>query len=67
MLTLKSLEKFNMEERTWEEKAPMIHARIGLACAKYRNYIWVAGGLSGSNTHRTVLDSVESYNLRSNQ
>ncbi|KAJ8918581.1 hypothetical protein NQ315_013086 [Exocentrus adspersus] len=65
--SLKSIEKFNMEERLWESRSSMIYSRIGPACTKYKNYIWVAGGLSGTKKKRNLLDSVESYNVKNDQ
>lgn len=46
---------------------PMLTARTGFACAKLRNHIWVAGGITGSDSTIDILESVETYDIRSNQ
>ncbi|CAH1156246.1 unnamed protein product [Phaedon cochleariae] len=65
---LRTVERYNTDRKCWEIMAPLIRARTGFACAKYRNHIWVAGGLSsGSEKNIDILDSVETYDLRANQ
>ncbi|KAK4875627.1 hypothetical protein RN001_012049 [Aquatica leii] len=64
--TLASVEKFVPEVGTWEFVAPLQTPRMGIACTKYRNYIWVAGGMSGSR-HNPLSDTVECYDTKKNQ
>ncbi|KAJ8967801.1 hypothetical protein NQ317_013589 [Molorchus minor] len=64
---LNSVERYNIEERRWEEIAPMKYSRTGAACAKYRSHIWVAGGLSGKSKKRILVDSIESCNYKTDQ
>lgn len=64
--TLGSVERFDPATGGWEPKAPLNCPRMGVACAKYRDYIWAAGGLSGSK-RRPLSDIVESYDLRTDQ
>lgn len=45
----------------------MNQSRIGLACAFFKKYIFVAGGLSGTSKKLNVLDSVETLDTRTNQ
>ncbi|XP_064210726.1 uncharacterized protein LOC660622 isoform X1 [Tribolium castaneum] len=64
--SLNSVEKFDPREGVWKFMAPMHYARAGLACAKYRNFIWAAGGTADLKRN-LMLDVVESYDVRSNQ
>nr|XP_023018605.1 uncharacterized protein LOC111507520 isoform X1 [Leptinotarsa decemlineata] len=65
---LRTVERYRFESRNWENMAPLIKARTGFACIKYRNHIWVAGGLSsGNNESIDILDSVETYDIKANQ
>ncbi|KAJ3626674.1 hypothetical protein MTP99_017153 [Tenebrio molitor] len=65
-LSLATVEKFDARLGIWKFVAPMHYARAGIACAKYRNYIWVAGGTSDL-TKNYILDMVESYDVKANQ
>lgn len=62
---LSSVERFDPATGVWEEMAPMIEGRMGLAAAKFRDLIWVAGGMTG-NRKRKVTHSVECYDTRRN-
>ncbi|XP_031349993.1 uncharacterized protein LOC116175822 isoform X2 [Photinus pyralis] len=64
--TLASVERFQPELGAWEFQAPLQHPRMGIACSKFRNYIWVAGGMSGSKNN-PVSSLVECYDVKKNQ
>lgn len=44
----------------------MAIARMAVACAKYREYIWVAGGMTGEKKN-PVCKIVECYNSKTNE
>lgn len=64
--SLNTVERFDPEQGVWNFVAPMYYPRAGIACAKYRNYIWAAGGTADLKRN-ILLDVVESYNVRTNQ
>ncbi|KAG5900489.1 hypothetical protein JTB14_010900 [Gonioctena quinquepunctata] len=65
---LRTVEKYTLETKSWEYMAPLIKARTGFACSKYKDHIWVAGGLSSEDSDsNNILDSVETYDIKSNQ
>lgn len=45
---MRTAEAFDPSESTWREIQPMFTARIGAAGIKYRDFIWVAGGMTKS-------------------
>ncbi|XP_014606713.1 PREDICTED: uncharacterized protein LOC106788191 [Polistes canadensis] len=47
-IALRTAEAFDPSESTWREIQPMFTARIGAAGIKYRDFIWVAGGMTKS-------------------
>ncbi|XP_015176367.1 PREDICTED: uncharacterized protein LOC107066343 [Polistes dominula] len=47
-IALRSAESFDPTESIWREIQPMYTARIGAAGIKYRDFIWVAGGMTKS-------------------
>ncbi|KAF7988790.1 hypothetical protein HCN44_007100 [Aphidius gifuensis] len=59
-LALKSVEAFDPAEGFWRIVKPMIIARVGLACSKYQDLIWVAGGMTMSKRD-ALLKDVECY------
>ncbi|CAH0554914.1 unnamed protein product [Brassicogethes aeneus] len=63
---LRSVEKYNSMQTSWEEVASLLIPRTGHCSVKYKESIWVAGGLSGLKKN-TLLDLVESYNPKINQ
>lgn len=65
-ISLASVEKFDAKLGVWTFVAPMNYARAGIACAKFRNYIWAAGGTADLKRNM-ILDVVESYDVRYNQ
>lgn len=44
----------------------MLHSRMGVACAKFEEKIWAAGGMSGSKK-QPLPNSVECYDIDKNQ
>ncbi|XP_026724594.1 uncharacterized protein LOC113491689 isoform X3 [Trichoplusia ni] len=63
---LSSVEKFDPKTGAWTKVRSMCVSRMAVACAKYREYIWVAGGMTG-NKKKPVGKSVECYNSRTNE
>ncbi|XP_061712454.1 uncharacterized protein LOC133521482 isoform X1 [Cydia pomonella] len=63
---LRSVEKFDPATGFWSEVRSMSVARMAAAAAKYREYIWVAGGMTGDKK-RPVCKVVECYNSETNQ
>ncbi|XP_076380872.1 uncharacterized protein LOC117220794 isoform X3 [Megalopta genalis] len=59
-ITLKSMEAFDPSDSTWREMQPMQIARVGPASVKYRDLIWVAGGMTKSKKEMFSKD-VECY------
>lgn len=66
LVSLASVERFDPKRCIWEFVAPMQYPRAGVACGKYRNYIWAAGG-SADLKKNILLRVVESYDAESNQ
>lgn len=63
---LRSVERFDPKTGSWSEVRAMGTARMAAAVAKYRDYIWVAGGMTGEKRH-PVCANVECYNSKTNQ
>ncbi|CAH0721805.1 unnamed protein product, partial [Brenthis ino] len=63
---LRSIERFDPKTGSWSEVRAMLTARMAAATAKYRDYIWVAGGMTGER-RRPLCSSVECYNSKTNQ
>ncbi|CAH2086267.1 unnamed protein product [Euphydryas editha] len=63
---LRSVERFDPKTGSWSEVRAMSTARMAAAVAKYRDYIWVAGGMTGEKRH-PVCANVECYNSKTNQ
>ncbi|XP_022820126.1 uncharacterized protein LOC111352043 isoform X3 [Spodoptera litura] len=63
---LRSVEKFDPKTGSWSEVRSMSVCRMALACAKYREYIWVAGGMTGEKK-KPVCKIVECYNSTTNE
>lgn len=63
---LRSVEKFDPKTGSWTEIRSMAIARMAVACAKYREYIWVAGGMTGEKKN-PVCKIVECYNSKTNE
>ncbi|KOX71326.1 Beta-scruin [Melipona quadrifasciata] len=59
-IALKTTEAFDPTDSTWREVQSMQTARIGPASAKYRDLIWVAGGMTKSKKELFSKD-VECY------
>ncbi|XP_076674694.1 uncharacterized protein LOC143372435 [Andrena cerasifolii] len=59
-IALKTTEAFDPSECTWREMQPMQTARVGPASVKYRDLIWVAGGMTKSKKELFSRD-VECY------
>lgn len=57
---LKTMEAFDPTDSTWREVQSMQTARIGPASVKYRDLIWVAGGMTKSKKELFSKD-VECY------
>lgn len=64
--TMASVERYNPACGVWEFRASMLKARMGVACAKHGDKIWVAGGMSGSKK-TPLTDCVECYDIEKNQ
>ena len=60
------MEKFDPKTGSWSEVRSMGVCRMAVACAKYREYIWVAGGMTGEKK-KPVCKIVECYNSRTNE
>ncbi|CAF4938027.1 unnamed protein product [Pieris macdunnoughi] len=63
---LRSVEKFDPKTGSWSEVRSMGVARMAVATVKYRDYIWVAGGMTGEKK-RPVCKIVECYNYKTNE
>lgn len=63
---LRSVEKFDPKTGNWSEVRSMNVCRMAVACAKYREYIWVAGGMTGEKK-KPVCKIVECYNSKTNE
>ncbi|XP_063892356.1 uncharacterized protein LOC110372548 isoform X1 [Helicoverpa armigera] len=63
---LRSVEKFDPKTGSWTEVRSMSVCRMAVACAKYRDYIWVAGGMTGEKK-KPVCKIVECYNSKTNE
>lgn len=62
---MKSVERYDTATGVWEYIAPLNLERTGAAATKYRDTIWVAGGMTGSR--KTPLTyTVESYDQKQN-
>ncbi|CAH2006207.1 unnamed protein product [Acanthoscelides obtectus] len=66
-MALKTVEKFDPDTNRWTKMAAMHTERTGSSSIKYKNSIWVMGGLYGTNKKVKILDSIESYDVRHNQ
>ncbi|KAK2583127.1 hypothetical protein KPH14_009152 [Odynerus spinipes] len=64
-IALRSAEAFDPLESTWREIQPMCTARVGPAGIKYRDFIWVAGGMTKSKKELFSKD-VECYDPMKN-
>lgn len=62
---LSSVERFEVGGN-WMEVASLKTARMGVACAKYRDCVWVAGGMVGSRKY-PLCNYVEVYDGRKNE
>lgn len=60
------MEKFDPKSASWSEVRSMSVARMAVAVAKYREYIWVAGGMTGEKK-KPVCNIVECYNSNTNE
>ncbi|CAG9783879.1 unnamed protein product [Diatraea saccharalis] len=63
---LRSVERFDPKTGSWNEVRPMSVGRMAVATVKYRDYIWVAGGMTGEKK-RPVCKIVECYNSKTNE
>ncbi|XP_041976877.1 uncharacterized protein LOC121731508 isoform X2 [Aricia agestis] len=63
---LRSVEKFDLKSGSWSEVQPLLVARMAVAATKYRDYIWVAGGMPGDKK-TPACATVECYNSNTNQ
>ncbi|XP_069365689.1 uncharacterized protein [Maniola hyperantus] len=63
---LRSVERFDPRTGSWSEVRAMSTARMAAAVTKYRDYIWVAGGMTGEK-RRPVCNIVECYNSKTNE
>ncbi|XP_038215291.1 uncharacterized protein LOC119834847 [Zerene cesonia] len=63
---LRSVEKFDPKTGSWSEVRSMGVARMAVAAVKYREYIWVAGGMTGEKK-KPVCKIVECYNSKTNE
>ncbi|XP_054006973.1 uncharacterized protein LOC128891506 [Hylaeus anthracinus] len=59
-IALRTVEAFDPSDSTWREMQPMQTARVGPASVKYRDLIWVAGGMTKSKKELFSKD-VECY------
>ncbi|XP_053625412.1 uncharacterized protein LOC128683624 isoform X2 [Plodia interpunctella] len=63
---LRSVERFDPKTGFWTEVRSMSVARMAVAAVKYRDYIWVAGGMTGEKK-KPVCKIVECYNSKTNE
>ncbi|CAG4988814.1 unnamed protein product [Parnassius apollo] len=63
---LRSVERFDPKAGSWSEVRSMNVARMAMASVKYRDYIWVAGGMTGEKKN-PVCKLVECYNSKTNE
>ncbi|PSN38305.1 hypothetical protein C0J52_19160 [Blattella germanica] len=62
---LSSVERFDPVTGDWEEVAPLETGRMGLAATKFRDFIWVAGGMTACKK-RPLSRNVERYDPQHN-
>lgn len=60
------MERFDPKTGSWSEVRSMGVARMAMAAVKYREYIWVAGGMTGEKKN-PVCKVVECYNSKTNE
>ncbi|KAG7307534.1 hypothetical protein JYU34_007739 [Plutella xylostella] len=63
---LRSVERFDPKAGAWSPVRSMQTARMAAAATKYRDYIWVAGGMTGEKK-RPLCSVVECYNSNTNE
>lgn len=68
---ISACEHYHANKDVWRQIAPLGVARMGAACAAYKDWIIVAGGYGitrfSGGLHYGTLNSVEAYNVRTNQ
>lgn len=64
--TLQSVERFNVTTGKWVQCANLAYPRMGIACTKFHDKIWTAGGMSGSK-RQPLSSSVEYYDIEKDQ
>ncbi|XP_060063807.1 kelch-like protein diablo [Ylistrum balloti] len=64
--SLESVEFYDPDLDQWGFIAPMTSPKIGVAAAGYRGKLYVVGGFQEIGGQRTVLNSVECYDPRTN-
>ncbi|XP_066595951.1 uncharacterized protein [Prorops nasuta] len=60
-IALSTVEAFDPTRLEWKEMQPMYTARVGPASVKYRDLIWVAGGMTKSKKELEFSKDVECY------
>ncbi|XP_050512939.1 uncharacterized protein LOC126888626 [Diabrotica virgifera virgifera] len=66
-LILSSVEKYDDKKKLWKRVSSMLRAKAGFGCTKYRHSIWVAGGFDEKDNCIEILDSVETYDIKTDQ
>ena len=59
------MERFDHTTGVWEEIAPLETGRMGIAATKFRDLIWVAGGMTASKKS-PLCRNVECYDPQRN-
>ncbi|GLH00302.1 Ring canal kelch protein, partial [Gryllus bimaculatus] len=62
---LSSVECFNPTVGVWEEMSSLAVGRMGMAATKFRDFIWVAGGMMSLKS-TSLSSDVECYDTRRN-
>ncbi|CAF1597901.1 unnamed protein product, partial [Didymodactylos carnosus] len=64
---LNDVESYNPDLNTWTKEVPMLTNRSGAAACSIEHFIYVVGGYTSNENVATQLDSVECFNILSNQ
>ncbi|CAF1142072.1 unnamed protein product [Didymodactylos carnosus] len=64
---LNDVESYNPDMNLWTKEAPMQISRSGAGACSFENLIYVVGGYTTNDSVATQLDSVERYDVLSNQ
>ncbi|CAF1368727.1 unnamed protein product, partial [Didymodactylos carnosus] len=64
---LNDVEAYNPDMNVWTKEAPMLTSRSGAGACSLEHWIYVVGGYTTNGSTASQLDSVERYDVLSNQ